>query len=779
MSVTLLEGFTVVEIGHPHTEYAGLILAGLGAEVWLVEAPGGADTRRRGPFAPGVSGSRASVPFLARNGGKKSVVCDPERAGDRSALAALVGRAHVVLEPADSPWAAIVAGVTATPRVTITDDRELGVSSIVAFAASGGLSSSGWTHQPPCNAPGWLALDGAGIYAAVMALVAGSGAPVGYEVPLQEGATAAITPWTRPLHSYGMAVAGQGIGSARLGAGPYPIMPCRDGFIRVLMATPKQWQAWITLLGHPESLTGPEWTTPQFRAGNFDLMVALASDIIAEHTVEYLFSEGQRLGLTVTPVLDPAAFLSDAHVIGRGFAQAVDDPDAGRVLMLRAPVRTPLENGGEGVALAPALGSHTDQATASSGQPERIALAPGAGRLPLAGLRVLSCSVGAVVPECGEMMALLGAEVIKVESRKHVDFLRQVGLGGPGDFNNCPTFNQMNLGIQSLAVDMGTEAGREVVRQLIPHCDMVIENMRGPVMRKWGLDYESVRALRPDVIYLSSQGLGDGPYGDYQTYGPNLQTFSGVTSQWAHPDDLFPVGSTLNHPDHVAGKQALVAVLAALRRRNLTGAGCYLDCAQFETAAYLIADRFLAHQLAPEGAGAKGNHSHDFAPHNVYRCLGEERWVAIAVESDEQWTRFATAIGEPWTQRSELATTAGRFAHLTELDAQIAVWAQRHTADHVESVLRAAGVPASRVVIGDDIAADEQAHASGFYACVPHPTAGARWQTGLPVRDSEGRRFPVKRSPLMGEHDEHVMLDVLGLSVQEASELVASGAVGY
>jgi crotonobetainyl-CoA:carnitine CoA-transferase CaiB-like acyl-CoA transferase len=781
----LLAGRTIVEVADPLTEFGGMILAGLGADVILVEPPGGVSTRRRGPFVPGASSGRASIPFLARNQGKRSLVIDPEGPESVELLRELLARSDGVLSCDRAVLHVLAAPHTVeTPAVTVTDPDGLGRSALVMFAASGGLSSCGWPHQPPTNAPSFLALDTAGIYAAAMLLVAMrtralGGNPLPCEVNAVDAATAGTSPWTRPLHSYGLTVAGQGVGSARMGAGPYPIYQCREGSVRVLTSTPRQWAAWLQLLGHPAALMTPEWDTPAFRAANYDAMVAVAREIMAERAAADLFREGQALGLTITPVLDVPGVLEDPHVNAREFFQALEDPDLGSVRVPRAPYRI---EGEPAIAAKPAPALDDGRAFAASLKARPPAVSRASADVdpmrPLAGLRVLHCGVGAVIPEAASFLALLGAEVIKVESRRHVDFLRQAGLGGLGDHNNAPTFNQMNLGVLSLAVDMSTEGGRSVVNRLLPLCDIVVENMRGPVMRKWGLDYESVRALRPDVIYLSSQGLGEGPYGGYQTYGPNLQAFSGVASLWAHPDDPYPAGSTLNHPDHVAGKQALAPLLAALMRRDATGEGALIDCAQFEAAAALMADKFLQEQLLPGSVVPIGNTSPDMAPHGCYPCAGEDRWVALAVADDAEWRRFAEAVGEAWALDPAFSGCEARLARRVELDQLVALWTAPRTAAEIERTLRGAGIAAAGVRNGDDLAVDEAAHRSGFFAPLGHPTSGPRVYTGLPVRGG-GARFPARRSPLLGEHDEYVLYDLLGLGQDQVGALVACGAVGY
>lgn len=784
MTEPLLHGFQVVELADPLTEHAGRVLAELGATVVLVEPPGGSPTRGRRPFADVHDAGRRSIPFLARNAGKRSVVLDAAEAGDRRRFTDLVAGAQAVLLPGESRWCDALPEPGQAVRVTIADPLGLGPSALVPFAAGGGLSSSGWPHQPPCNAPSWLALDAAGVYVAGLVLVGlwmsrrGLPAPR-FTVPLHEAGVAGITPWTRPLMSYGLTAAGQGVEPARLGAGPYPIYECLDGYVRVLTGTPRQWEAWVELLDRPAVFLEPEWQDARYRAQNADTIYAISLQETAKRRRDELFHAGQKLGLTISPVLDPAQFLRDPHVAARGLLQPVDDPDLGTVRLPRAPYRFSEQVLDQSPAPAPALGADTAERLT---QPPAPAASQRTGAAttdrPLAGIRVLNLGVGAVVPELASLMALLGAEVIKIESRRYVDFLRRLGAGRRGDVDGSPSFNQLNLGVLSCAVDMTTEAGRELVLRLAARCDAVVENMRGPVVRRWGLDYERVRDLKPDIVYLSSQGLGEGPYGGYQTYGPNLQTFSCVTALWAHPDDPFPVGTTLNHPDHLAGKQALVPLLAALLRRERTGEGVFIDAAQFEFAASLLADKLLQEQLMPGSSTPLGNRSLDFAPHGVYPCLGDDEWCALAVCSDEQWARLRGLMPDPRVQAERFNAAEGRLQHVEELDELVAAWAAGHAPAELEGLLRAHGVPASRIVKGTDLVADSDAHYGGLFAMAAHPLVGSHWYTGLPFQDSSGRRPDLRRPPLLSEHTEYVLYEVLGLSTGEVSRLLEAGVVG-
>ena len=793
MTQDMLQGYTVIEIAHPLTEYAGCVLAGLGAQVYLIEPPQGAITRDRRPFVPQSrmpgpeKSNRGSLSFLARNVNKRSVVIDTASLRDRDLLMQMISLADVVIDVADSPYSAVIASADPGVHITLTDARQLGTSSIVPFAASGGMASSGWPDRPPCNAPGWLALDGASIYAACLALIGSiehrqAARRVRYRVPLEEAAVAALTPWTRPLFSYDMDANGQGKVTRRMGDGGFPIYRARNGYVRVVIATPRQWQAFVTLLGEPDELVNGPWNDPQFRLDNLDALQVYCQTLTAQHSVETLFHQGQRLGLTISPLSRLSDFRSDPHIEARELFVEVEDPEFGTLEMMRPPIVFDEADGAAALQPAPALNQHRREAELFAASPRK----PGAqeeikaSSAPLQGIRILELGVGAVVPEAAAFLAAFGAEVIKIESHVRPDFLRRRGIRGFDDPDGAATFNQLNLGVKSVAVDMSHPEGVQLIGTLATECDVVMENMRGGVVRKWGLDYEGIRQLRPDVIYLSSQGLGRGPYDGYQTYGPNLQTFSGVTWQWSHPDDPLPVGTTLNHPDHMAGKQALVPLLAAILARLDTGEGRFMEGAQVEAAAYLMSDRYLAQSLSREELEPIGNYSDDFAPHGCYPCQGDDRWIALAIETQAQWVQLTSVVDRILpTGLSASSDVAARIARRTHLDEWLGAWTRTQDAAVLEGQLRALGIPVSRVMQGQDIAEDKSLHANGFYTEIDHGEVGARTYTGLPVLEGDGTRVKVTAPPQLGQHTDEVLSRLTPISARDLARLRHEKIVGY
>ena len=785
MDEMLLGGLRVVEIADHLTEHAGRILASMGAEVWLVEPPGGAWTRTRRPTVPGADDhDRGSLAFLARNQNKRSLAIDVSNADDVAALEALVARADVVVgsEGAKLHTVAMSAPGDAA-RVTITDRLGLGRSPMVGFAAGGGMSSTGWPHQPPCAPPSFLTHDCAGIYAATMAVAAHwvrhrHGARADYEVAYEEAATAATTPWTRVMHSADTHVGGQGIVSERQADGPYPIIEASDGFVRFLAATPRQWHGLVELLGSPEELTEGPWADRAFRRDNQDLITHVLSQYSREMSMQHLFIEGQARNVTITPLQDPKAFRADAHVIERGIFAPVEDPDHGEMVMVRPPLVAEPPSILPAMSAAPALDDGRTLLDAVIAEAPRPLAEPADfdPTLPFEGMRILQLGSGAVVPEACSLFALLGAEVFRVESQVYVDFLRRRPLD-PDNIDDVPTYNQLNLGVRSFAVDMSTLEGSELVKQLVPHCDLVVENMRAPVVERWGLAHEEARLERDDIVSLSSQGLGRGPYGKYQTFGPNLVAFSGKAWLWSHPDDPHPVGTTLPHPDHTAGKQAFVGLVGALMRRDRGHGGCFVEAAQVEAPAWHMADRLLELELHGEVA-PWGNWSPDMAPHGCYPCA-DDRWIAIAVEDDQQWAAFTELAGDSVALDPALETTAARLAAAADLDARISEWTAGQDVATLESALRSAGVSCARVVNGDDMAADTDAHESGFFATLEHKTAGPRTYTGLPVTSTTAGRPETKLAPLLGEHTDDILTDVLGLDHATIADLRERKIVGY
>jgi benzylsuccinate CoA-transferase BbsF subunit len=394
---------------------------------------------------------------------------------------------------------------------------------------------------------------------------------------------------------------------------------------------------------------------------------------------------------------------------------------------------------------------------------------------PLQGMRVISFGTGAVIPEWGKALGEFGADVIKIESRENPDFVRTIGP----DMNNIHGFNESNRSQRSFGVNLKTEKGKELVRELIRTADLVGENFRGGVMASLGFSYEDVRQIKPDIIYISSQGFGGGtPYSEYQAYGPMLAAASGVLSLWAHPDDPYPVGANVPLPDHMASKQAVFAVLVALDYRRRTGKGQFIDLCQVEVAASIIGEYYLDYSINHRVAKKVGNRDPYAAPCNAYRCKGQDQWCAITVFTNDEWQRFCTAIGNPdWTKDARFADTVSRLRNVDELDGLVEAWTSEHEAVDVMNTLQAAGVAAGMAQRAADTINDPHTKWTKALIELDHPVAGKRLYTNVPYKLSNTTLPPSRPAPLLGQHTEEICRELLRMPAEEIRRLTEEGVL--
>lgn len=359
---------------------------------------------------------------------------------------------------------------------------------------------------------------------------------------------------------------------------------------------------------------------------------------------------------------------------------------------------------------------------------------------PLADIRVLDFTHMIAGPYGTQLMAYFGAEVIKVESAVRPDGFRKVGQGASGQsLNVSPNFGAVNRSKRDITVNMATSGGRDLARRLIPLCDVIMENFSPGVLRRWGLDYPSVRGLRPDIVMVSLQGMGQrGPRRHWVTWGPSLMPYVGLTWMWGYPDQPEPVGSQIAYPDYVVATQAAFAALAALDYRRRTGAGQYIELAQVAGAASLLPTTFLDYFVNGRVPPRQGNSSPWFAPYGCYPCQGDDRWCVIAVTSDEEWEAFREAIGNPsWTRDARFQTMSARVRHRDALDAHVAQWTRQRDPHDIMGLLQSWGVAAGAVQDGRDLSHDEHLRQRDVLVPVEHPEMSTLTYPGIPLGEPE------------------------------------------
>ena len=396
-------------------------------------------------------------------------------------------------------------------------------------------------------------------------------------------------------------------------------------------------------------------------------------------------------------------------------------------------------------------------------------------RTALQGILVIDLGTGVAVPDGTRLLAELGAKVIKIESSKNLDFVRTIAA----EKNSSAGFNETNRNKLSIGVDLQTEKGKELLKKLIKLADVFAENQRGGVAKSLGFDYESVRKIKPDIVYISSQGFGGGgPHSDYPAYGPMLSAGSGMLSIWKHPEDPYPVGSNSPLPDHMASKQCAIALMAALDYKRRTGKGQYIDMAQTEVAASLIGESYLDYTINKRMPQPKGNRCSYAAPHGAYPCTGIDNWVAISIYTDEEWLNFVKAIGNPkWAGDSKFTTLLGRLKNVDELDKLIAEWTTPRDAWEVQETLQKAGVPAGVVQRAPDTMKDPQILHDKALVELDHPIVGKRLYPNVALKLSGTPALASKPAPLLGQHTDEICRELLHMSDEDIKNLIKEGVL--
>lgn len=391
-------------------------------------------------------------------------------------------------------------------------------------------------------------------------------------------------------------------------------------------------------------------------------------------------------------------------------------------------------------------------------------------RRALTGVRILDFTWVVAGPVATRILADHGAEVIKIERRDSLDLgSRRGGFTG-----------NLFRGKESTVINMADPRGREIARQLVAVSDVVIDNFSARVMHNWGMDYHSLKQIKPDIIAVSMSGFGHtGPHKDYVSYGPTLQALSGYTLLMRHPGKE-PAGWGYSYADMAGGYSGALAVLMALWYRRRTGQGQFVDLSQFETITSLVGPGLL--DILVNGATLTpfGNRSQEApaAPHGVYRCAGPDRWCAITVFTEEEWQRFCQVLGHPaWTKEKRFATLAQRLAHHEELDRYVEEWTRQRTAEEAMTVLQRAGVPAGVVANGEDMDRDPQLRARGYWAHVRTPEGEEVVLDGTPIKLSATPGYVAAPGPLLGEHTDSILRRLLGYTDEYIAHLKAERVV--
>ena len=789
MATGLLSDLKVVEYGHYiSAPFCAKLLGDLGASVIKVEDPTGDIARRVGPFPEDVPHVEKSGLFLALNTSKRGVTLNLDTDHGRELLSRLLDDADIFVENnAPGRLDALGLGYEAlsarNPHLVVTSVTPFGLTGphkdylatdLITFHMSGyapgvlgGVDDP--ATEPPLRAGGHQAEFVSGLTAATatmmaVAMRAKTGGGTHVDISAQE-AMVMMAQGAVSGAAFDQSPPSRRRSDIRAGA-LVAVLPTSDGYVAISPREEHQWAAWLKLMGDPEWGADQRFSTARLRQENWSALEPLLIEWTSRRTKEDIYRRAQTAHIPAFPVNTAADLFQSRQLQSRGFFREIEHPVAGTLPYAGFPYM--LSNTHLEVSKpAPTLGQDNDEVLGAlhrrsfevpfSSESKRD------GALPLAGVRVMDFSWVIAGPTCTRFLANMGAEIIKVESQRRPDPTRRGGGA---------TFHFLNQSKNSLTLNLSTPQGLALAKQLISVSDVVIENFATGVFERLGLGYDVLKALRPDLIVVSSSGLGHtGPDKDHVAYGTLIQCFTGWSSLTGNPDGRPLPGGVWTDP--VTGMLQAFLIASSLHDRAQTGVGQYVDFAMAEAVCTMLPEALMDFAMNERIQGPLGNGDSSYAPHGLYPCRGDDRWVAVAVTSDEQWRSLCNAIEQPaLADDQNFATLERRQARAETLDGVIGAWTRALTADEVVERLQAASVPAGPSMNGVDIFNDPHLEARGFFTTHTSNQGDEIRLPGLPWQFHPGPGPRVDPAPDLGQHNPDVLGDILGLSQDEIRRLI-------
>ena len=404
----------------------------------------------------------------------------------------------------------------------------------------------------------------------------------------------------------------------------------------------------------------------------------------------------------------------------------------------------------------------------------------------LEGVRIVEMGQLIAIPFATKLLGDMGAEIVRIESCTRLDGYRVSGFyknDASGRFwNRAINFYEQNRGKQSLTLDLTQEEARKTLIDLIAISDVFAENFTPRVISNFGLDYDELRKVKPDLIMVSSTGYGHtGPWSGFGAIGYGTEAASGLASVTGYADGP-PTVPELPYADYTAGEHTVFAIIAALVRRALTGQGQFINISQTQTLSATVPEPLMEFTFNGEVSGRTGNRSGEYAPQGSYPCSGHDRWLSLTVRSDGEWESLCAVLGHPeWTRDPRFADGSGRIAHHDELDRLIGETTTTLDAGELERDLQARGVPAGEVLDGKQLLFSDHLNSRGFFEMVEHPP-----ETGMPPLPYTSRPWKFDRTPgeirraapTLGEHNIELLHGLLGMPAGQIRGFEESGIIG-
>jgi crotonobetainyl-CoA:carnitine CoA-transferase CaiB-like acyl-CoA transferase len=791
-----LAGLCVIDLSTEITgPYAGKLFVDAGADVVKVEAPDGDPLRRWTASGRTLPAGESGALFHYLNAGKRGAVADLDSDAGRDLVLGLADRADIVLEsfgPGGAGargigWAAVHAR---NPRCSVVSISPFGAdgpfserpsTEFTLQAATGSVAHRGLPSRGPVGAGGRIGDWIPGAYAAIGGLSAWLSARrtgQGQQVDLScfECLCLCLTIYhdlnsqffDGPLH--------QAIETPS-------IEPAKDGWVGLCTITGQQWKDFCSLIGQTEVAEDERFYDAKARMEHLEFIHGIIHAYTRERTVEEIVETLSLARIPVNPLGDGRTLLEMDHLRERGVF--VENP-AG----FQQP-RPPYRLGSRGGAApevkpAPEIGQHQSEIEREVAAPPPQHPDPeGGSALPYEGLRVLDLTAFWAGPVGTSFLAELGADVIKLESTQRPDFMRLAGSvrnETMWEFN--PIFHGCNSSKRDVTLHLDSDEGMALARRLIAKADVVVENFSPRVLENWDLGWETIHALNPRTLLVRMPSFGlDGPWRDRVGFAMNIEQVSGLA--WLTGYDDLPL-VVRGACDPLGGMHAVFALSLALEERRRTGLGQLVEVPLLEPAINVAAEQVIEWSAYGAFLEREQNRSPQAAPQGVYPCADRDEtgdgpgWVAIAVATDDQWQALVRVLGGPdWSRDAALSSSAGRRAVHDRIDDALRAWTGTHTRAEAAETLRAAGVPAEECINPHALFPNPQLEHRGFFQVMAHPLVGEVRYPGQPMRFS-GLPRALRRAPapLLGEHNEEVLREELGLSESEIEKLRETGVIG-
>ncbi|MGD9893361.1 MAG: CoA transferase [Dehalococcoidia bacterium] len=760
----MLDHVRVLEIGGRGAAVCGRLFAQLGTDVLAVRQP---------TASPAVGSTTGEALALSAN--KRYLEIDLTDIGERPAFERLVAAADLVcidlpareigrfaISPEHlSKLSSGLVIATITPFGLSGSKRDYRGGDLVTFHASG-IARLLVGHvddpeaEPPVRASGGQTAYIAGLTAASAAMHAlyqqqRTGAGQVIDVSIQE-AMSLMAARELAMPGFGGQPAHRG-GRVRGGNAVISVLPARDGFVAISPREAHQWRRWIDVLGNPAWTGDPRFTTRALRTANFEDLYEHMAAWSRERRCAEIFDACQRAHVPCFPFGSPSDMLHEPQLLHRRYFAPLRHPNSGPVMIPQPPFGLPPSD-----YVAPVRSFVPGDGWLPRARRSPSVSKPAQStRLPLEGIRVLDFSWVIAGPTSTRYLALMGAEVIKVEAPDRPD------TGRVSELHDV--LGQSKLG---LSIDLKTEGALDAIRGVLKETDVVVENFATGVMERLGLGYDALREVRPDIILLSASGLGrTGPHADWVAYGNLLSAYSGFAMLNGSPGQEPQTG--LAWADPLCGLFMAFAVVAALAVRDRGGGGRHIDFSMLEGLLWTMPDALITPQIGGAAPWPAGNDDPSHAPHGVYRCAGDDRWLAIAVTDDTEWRALCDIV--PSLSGMAALSEGERLKACDLIDERIAAWARSRDDLASMEVLQAAGVPASASYTTNDLFGDAHLWDRGFYKLVEERDGTQRFLPSLPWRWGDGSLIAPRAAPAQGQDTERVLREIAGLSDAEVDVL--------